>query len=142
MAEERIKARLLKLDECIRLLEERQCFDIEKFKSDPMLMDSVERRLQLAVEISKDIVIKDILRDKEGIIINAGTNPIQLIRGKGILSEELISKLIPTVNFRNRIVYDYLGFDPEIVFEVQHYHLKDVKDFITEIIEYYGWSNN
>jgi uncharacterized protein YutE (UPF0331/DUF86 family) len=111
------------------LLEERQCFDIEKFKSDPMLMDSVERRFQFAIEIVKDILKKDILRDIEGIVMNAGTNPIQLIRGKGILSDELISKLIPTVNFRNRIIQDYLGFDPEIVFEVPHHHLQDLRDF-------------
>jgi uncharacterized protein YutE (UPF0331/DUF86 family) len=134
-----IKSRLEKLDECIRLLEERQCFDYEKFISDLTLMDSVERRLEIACQIVKDIVISDILKAIFNENVSDNENAIVQLRGKNVLSDKLINNLIPTVNFRNRLVHEYLDYDPQVVFKVQHEHLDDLKDFVSEIIDYFGW---
>ncbi|MEO0071247.1 MAG: DUF86 domain-containing protein [candidate division WOR-3 bacterium] len=104
---------------------------------DEDLQAAVERRLQLAPQICIDITNYLLARlrlelpeEEENLFLN-------LAKAK-IISWELAEKMKGLVRFRNILVHEYLGVDPELVHKDLKENLIDFRRFIAEITGYIG----
>lgn len=96
---------------------------------------AVERLLHLIVEATVDL--------NAHLLVCSGYSPPEsyyasfIEAGRhGILSPELAQKLAPSAGLRNRLVHDYEGINPRIVFQAMNLALEQYRQYIHEIQAY------
>lgn len=116
-----------------RLLEYRQ--KALKNYDDQMLIDAVERNLQLAIEAMLDIgeiLIATLKLEKPQIHREV---PLILAKEK-IIPSALSKKLALAAGFKNILIHDYLAIDNDKVLKYLQEDLEDFNDFARHIAEY------
>jgi uncharacterized protein YutE (UPF0331/DUF86 family) len=129
---ESIQARLLKLEEVISELEELRRLGDESFRTNRAQMWSVERGLQLGVEILLDIGTH-ILSAQYGISPADYKDILEQLARQGILDKPLRERLKGVAGFRNILVHDYIRLDPDKVLAVFAQAPTDFSDFALAI---------
>lgn len=87
----------------------------KQFLSDFRLFGSVERYLQLSYQVIIDIL--DLIIIEKGIEKpDDKRETISLLFNKGVLSENLASRLDGSIGFRNILVHDYGKIDRKMVY--------------------------
>lgn len=135
LRKEAIRDRVKKLREILANLEEVREVSEEEFISSYKHYWLAERGLQLAAETVFDI----------GNHILAGyykTSPedyeeiLDLLQKKGVLSKKLRERMKGLGGFRNILVHEYLKIDERKVYRELQTGLKDLEDFISEVVKW------
>lgn len=119
-----IHKRLQKLDEYLAILRQAQMYSYEEFIASPERYGSVERFLQLALEVLIDLGNHVIADDALGEVGYQRDIPA-LLAEHGYISPELREKWFQMIGFRNILVHDYAEIDHQIVFNVLQNQLPD-----------------
>jgi uncharacterized protein YutE (UPF0331/DUF86 family) len=120
-----IRKRLNKLDEYLAFLERARAYSLGEFLEDPERYGSVERFLQLAIEVLTDMG-SHVIAELAWGIVNKNSDIPSLFREQGYIDEALEHTWIRMIGFRNVLVHDYLDIDRTIVYGVLHAHLSDL----------------
>lgn len=130
----RIEERITEIRKRLRQLKETAEKVVEeKFLTDTVMVDAVERRLQIAIQACMDIanhIVAQMALEKPKI----DDKEIFLILGKHkIISEDLAKKLTAMAGMRNILVHQYLEIQSEKVYHAIKYDLSDIEEFVTQI---------
>lgn len=121
-----IRKRLNKLDEYLDFLDEAQSYEKDAFMKTPEYYGSVERFLQLSIEAVDDMA-NHIIAAKEIGFIDQYRDIPRLFAGEQWIDESLEEVWLEMIGFRNILVHDYLEVDREIVYEILHNNLDDLR---------------
>lgn len=119
--------RLKKLDEYLEILESFQKFPKEDFLKKPEYYGSTERFLHLSIEALLDIG-NHIIADQNLGEVNWYRDIPEILAKQSIISDKLKNIWIDMIGFRNMLVHEYLDIDRNIVYDILHSHLNDIKD--------------
>lgn len=123
-----ITKRLIALEEYLRDLASVQEISWEVFTKDKITRRFVERTLHIAIEacldISNHIISYEGYREPQ-----TNKDSFEVLMEQGIIDSELNIRLKKMAQFRNVIVHDYVGIQPEIVYAVLTKHVKDIAIF-------------
>lgn len=78
-------------------------------------------------------VLQHILAKKHNTVIDGYTSVFVKSREKQILSDNLMTRLQPFIQFRNMLVHQYWRVDDQVFVQNLSDGLKDFHDFVTEI---------
>lgn len=113
---EAIEQRLKELDEILQELNRYREIDPEAFRNNVSQRWIVERGLIAAASIVFDVA-DHILAGNFGTYAETYEESLQNLRSKEVISEELYRQIKGLGGFRNILVHQYLGIDPDEVFE-------------------------
>jgi uncharacterized protein YutE (UPF0331/DUF86 family) len=120
-----IRKRLNALDVHMGVLRRQQAYSFDAFVSDPERYGSVERFLQLSIEILIDLgnhVVAD-----EGLgVVNWHSDIPVILAESGYIDDVLKERWIQMIGFRNILVHAYLEIDRRIVYDVLQNQLDDI----------------
>lgn len=130
-----VRRKLRKLDQYLRELEEVRPPSLEAYLGSILVRRTVERLIQLLVEVANDI--------NTHIIVSLGHPPpddyyegFVRMGELGILPEELARRLAPSAGERNILVHEYEAIDDRIVYESIQHALDDYRAYGREILAY------
>jgi uncharacterized protein YutE (UPF0331/DUF86 family) len=119
---ESIKLRLIKLDECIRHLENLQRYSLEEYLANPMVQGWTERLFQVSIECCIDIASHTIAG--YGLKRPAYRRDVfTVLSQEGYLEADFAADMVEMGKLRNRLVHLYWDIDPE---EMYKYLQEDV----------------
>jgi uncharacterized protein YutE (UPF0331/DUF86 family) len=127
-----IAKRLSKLREYVSLLRILRERPQEEFIKDPFVIGSVERYLQLAIQVVLDICNHIVADDRLGLV-EEYRDAIRLLGQGGYLDPDLTKRLIPMAGLRNILVHDYLEVDRERLRVLLQDCLEDFERFAIQI---------
>lgn len=127
-----VTKRLNKLREYLGFLKTLRREPKERFASDPFVYGSAERYLQLAIQALLDIA-NHILSDRKLKEPQEYRDVIKILGDNGLLSRELVRRLLPLVGLRNMLVHDYMDIDRERLYEALQRELGDFEEFAKEV---------
>ena len=119
--------RLKKLDEYLAILEKMKRHTKEEFLKNPEFYGSAERFLHLSIEALLDIG-NHIIADHNLGEVRWYRDIPEILEKQGIISEAQKDLWIKMIGFRNALVHEYLDIDRNIVYEVLHKNLNDIKN--------------
>lgn len=137
ITQERIFEKLQQLEEYISYLEKlkREIKDEKEFLSDFHFFGATERYLQLSLQVIIDIL--DLIIIEEAIEKpEERKETILLLFNKGILSEDLASRLNGFIGLRNILVHEYGEIDKKRVYVYLIEKLEDFQIFRKEILKW------
>lgn len=123
-----IRKRLVVLEEYLRDLASVQELPWKEFSTDKITRRFVERTLHIAIEACLDIA-NHIISYEGYREPRSNKDCFEILMEQGILEVELTQRLKKMAQFRNVIVHDYIGVQPEIVYAVLTKHVKDIATF-------------
>ena len=109
----------------------------EEFKSNTMVQDVLLFNLTQAVQNCIDIVTH-IVSDEGWGIPGTQSEMFELLKDKGVISGELVEKLIAMVGFRNRVIHEYERLNMDIVYDIWQNRIKDIERFCLAVVERLG----
>ena len=112
-------------------LENVKAISYEEFHRDTQLRRFIERTLHIAIEAVIDIA-QHLIADEGWREADSYRDTFIVLQECGVISDELLSKLIKMAAFRNLLVHYYEKIDDEIIFGVLKKNLKDFEDFCGE----------
>jgi uncharacterized protein YutE (UPF0331/DUF86 family) len=131
-----IEKKLSMLNNIIRKVEGME-FTEEVLIEDFDIQDLLAFRLQQAVETAIDIATHLIagldLPRKE-----TARDAFLLLGDQGIVKKELAGKMGKAADFRNRVVHGYNDFDFRLLYKDYGDDLKDLKEYMREVLKYIG----
>lgn len=95
--------------------------------------------LQRAIQNSIDIAAHIVADEGLGIPQELREN-FDLLSKKGIIKEELATKLRKMTGFRNIAVHEYETIEIDILKSILQHNLRDIEDFYVRVVEYYNLS--
>lgn len=128
-----IENKISSVKKYLGILERYKKYSREKIEQDIDVRGAVERYLYLTaqstIELAEAIIAYKKFRKPTSMSEN-----FSVLNEEGIISLELAENLIKMTGFRNAIAHDYDNIDYDIVYDVLHHKLDDIKKFI-EITE-------
>jgi uncharacterized protein YutE (UPF0331/DUF86 family) len=118
----------------LSILNRYERFDRQKIENDTDIRGAVERYLYLATQSTIDLA-ESIIAYKKLRKPTTMAESFHILHEEGIISGELMQKLVQMTGFRNIIAHAYDDLDYDIVFDVLHNGKKDISDFL-ETLEY------
>lgn len=97
------------------------------------LRGAVERYLYLMVQATIDLA-DALVAYKQFRKPTSMSESFDILNEEGIIPKELTEKMVKMTGFRNIIAHDYEKINYDIVYDVLHNGVKDIKDFI-KIVE-------
>lgn len=104
----------------------------EKIISDLTIRGSLERYLYLAVQATIDLAEATVSYKKLRKPATLSES-FYILKEEKIISDVILNKMVKMVGFRNIMAHDYEEINYDIVFDVLHNHLKDLKEFLKAI---------
>lgn len=136
MSNKKIVLQLItQLEEYIDRLKELQRHSWQEFKNNWRIEYSISRGLQLVIECSIDL-------GKEIITGNKFKKPrfykevFIILRQQKVISHGLSEEMERLVEFRNKLVHEYLYLDPKEIYNILKNDLKYFEKFLDEIGKY------
>ena len=120
----------------LSILDRYERFARPEIENDIDIRGAVERYLYLATQSTIDLA-ESIIAYKKLRKPTTMAELFQILHEAGIISGELMQKLVQMTGFRNVISDAYDDLDYDIVFDVLHNGKKDISAFL-ETIEYSG----
>ncbi|QGG48950.1 type VII toxin-antitoxin system HepT family RNase toxin [Heliorestis convoluta] len=106
------------------------------FKEDKVTRRYVERTLHLAVECTLDIG-SHIIADEKFREPISNKDVFTVLADEKIITPQSLAALQKMAKFRNVLVHDYAKIDPEIIYSILKKNLKDIEDYMEQIIKSY-----
>lgn len=119
-----IKERLLEIDENLKILEELQNIDKEKFKGDPKIFKLAEHCLQISIQALLDIC-HYIIANNNWPRPKDNQEAIEIIARNNIIPADFARRILPMAGLRNILIHEYLKVDLERIYS----HLQKLQDF-------------
>ncbi|MDI6765249.1 MAG: DUF86 domain-containing protein [Bacteroidota bacterium] len=135
MKRESIVAKLQKLDETIKSLEQLKSHSRGKILDDYLLQAALERNLQIASQVVLDIG-NSILAERGIRGIHEYKDIIIRLGSEGIIPKEFSEKIFPIAGLRNLLVHNYLEIDPNRLVDILFNDLDDLKKYMKIIATY------
>lgn len=129
--------RLNRLERILLTLEKNAQVNREDYLKNEDLQAAVERRLQLAAQICIDVANYLLARQRLELPDEEENLFLSLAKAE-IIGSALAEKMKGIVRFRNILVHEYLGVDPELVYRNLKQNLSDFREFIAAITGYIG----
>jgi len=129
-----VRDKIIHLEEYINDLAEYRDLKIEKLISDKILFRYLERTLHLAVDAILNIGYHIISDERLGNPVS-NKETIKILAENNIIKENL-DNYIKMAQFRNIIVHDYAGIDPEIMLKIINENISDLKTIFKWYKEY------
>ncbi len=129
---EKIESLLSRLDSFIKSLEDLQNLSVEEYLKEERNIYSGRYLLQISIETCINIANHIVSRMKFGLP-NEYADAFRLLKENGVISNELLEKLILMTRFRNRVVHLYWDIDDSYVFNLINNNLKDIIEFEASI---------
>lgn len=130
-----IRERLKLLSEYSSDLRQWQAVDLETYLENKLIRRAVERTLHLAVQVCLDI--GQHLIAQRGFRMPEDNKDVFVVLGdEGVISEDLLPRLVTMAQFRNLIVHDYARIDNQVVFGILKRRLGDLDAFAQAIVLY------
>jgi uncharacterized protein YutE (UPF0331/DUF86 family) len=130
-----ILERLKRLAEYLAFLEQHKSLAYEEFVKDKTIEFSVERVLQLAIQIVVDIATH-ILATASNVTPEDYTDAIIKLAEVGVIPAAYAVKIMAMPKFRNILVHEYVNIDPRLVYENMQEELNDFVLFARYINEW------
>lgn len=106
----------------------------EDFLKDPYKIASSKYFLIVSIEASIDMC--NHLISRNGFRIpESYADTFKVMAEVGVLSPELMEKLIKMAKFRNRLVHIYWEVDDEVIHQIITHHIQDIKEFLTSFMK-------
>ena len=131
-AQAKIIEKLKHLNQAVSELEEFQSLAPEDFVHDKRNEYTVERLFQIALEAALDIARLTII-DRQLAKPGETRNEFQILAAADILPSDLSQRLSEAKKFRNVLVHEYVGVDPQKVQQHLQDDLGDLVKFAQEI---------
>jgi uncharacterized protein YutE (UPF0331/DUF86 family) len=132
-----VQRKLSHLEKYYKYLLTAQNYSEEDFSSDPLKFGSVERFLQLSIEIISDLG-NHVVGDKNlGDVSTYSDIPRCLLKAN-IINEDQADTWIKMAGFRNILVHEYAELDRKIVFNILHNNIdfiKNIMDLFAEFLD-------
>jgi len=129
-----IRRKISRIEEHLRRIRTIPLKPVEAFKKDTISQDVFLFNITQAIQSCIDIATH-IISDEEWGMPGTQSETFEILAAKGVVSNELIQKLIAMSGFRNRIIHEYENLNIDIVYEVWRKGLPDIEKFCLAIIE-------
>ncbi len=130
-----ILERLKRLAEYVEFLKRKRSLRREEFLGDQESQLSVERALQLAIQIVIDIA-SHILATTSNVTPQDYSDAIIKLAQVGVIPTTFASKIAPMPRFRNVLVHEYVDIDTNRVYRSLQDELDDFTEFARYINEW------
>ena len=135
MDKKRILSKFAEIDSYLEELDEIKPLEFEDYENSILNKRSIERILQISIEVVLDIC--NLLVSDLNLGIPADEDSVfDKLRKKKIISKKLYDILIEMKGFRNVLVHKYGAIEDEKVFEVLTDKLDDFQIFKEEILKF------
>jgi len=129
-----IKRKISRIEEHLKRIGAIPLKPVEAFKKDTASQDIFLFNITQAIQGCTDIATH-IVSDEGWGMPGTQSETFEILGEKGVVSEELVRKLIAMSGFRNRIVHEYEKLNIDIVHEVWRNGLSDIEKFCLSVIE-------
>ena len=127
---------LQRLEEYLKSLREHEKASKDELENSDALLTFVERKLQLAAQVSIDL--GNHLISYFGFETPKDYREIfEILAKEGVISNDLSSNMRKMAGFRNILVHDYLSIDVGKVAEVLNRGLRDFDDFSAAVVGFF-----
>ena len=130
---ENIETKLNFLRSCLKKLDRYRSMAFAEIATNDDLRGALERYLYLATQSAIDLV-EMLCKLKSYGKAESMAGAVELLFKNGVIDQELYSKLVKMVSFRNYLAHGYEKLDYKVVEEVLRDHLGDLK-LLGEIVE-------
>jgi uncharacterized protein YutE (UPF0331/DUF86 family) len=130
----RIRQALDDIRKSIHRLESLTEMPLEEFLSDEDSKDIARSRLLIAIEAAINVCYH-IVAKRLKKVPSEYSQCFKILGEEGLLSSDLTERLVLMCKFRNRLVHLYWDVDYSVVYDITHYSLLDLKQYIREIEE-------
>lgn len=127
-----IAEKLESLRRCVRRIEEKRPASVEELKASPDLQDIISLNLTRAVQVAVDIATH-ILSDSESPAPETMGQTFRQLAEAGIISQEVATRMIAAVGFRNVAVHSYRPINWDIVHTISHDQTEDFRSFAENV---------
>lgn len=107
-------------------------YSLENLDAQDIIVLNLQRAIQLVIDIAFHIISEE----KLGLPDNL-KNSFVLLRKNNIIPTDLTEKMEKMIGFRNIAVHEYQSIDSAILQKIIDFHLKDLEEFYTIILERY-----
>ena len=129
-----IGRKLAEIEVYVSQINEYSNISVKSYREDWKTQRIVERTLQILIEICLDIA-NHIISDKNMRLPMGYADAFKVLMENDIISKELGNKMEKMAKFRNIIVHQYEGIDPEIVVSILRKNLKDFEKYKKAILK-------
>ena len=136
MVDREVFERLVKeLKNALDFLKQRQGVAEEIYLTDEALQAAVERKLEIAIQFCIDIG-SHIVSERNLPYPETYKGIFATLGQERIVSLDLSERLEGMAGFRNLLVHDYARIDARKVFQILRHELKDIEDYLKEIVDF------
>jgi uncharacterized protein YutE (UPF0331/DUF86 family) len=128
-----IENKISSIQKYLKILERYKEYSREEIEKDFDVRGAIERYLYLAIQSTIDLA-EAVISFKNFRKPTTMAEIFIILSEEGIIDREFAENLIKMVGFRNIIAHDYEEINYDIVYDILHHRLEDIKKFI-EIIK-------
>jgi uncharacterized protein YutE (UPF0331/DUF86 family) len=133
-----VLAKVATIHKCLDRIREVTDLDPEKLE-DIDKQDIFVLNLQRAVQACIDLASHAVAAEALGLPEKVRDN-FSILREKGVVDPELASKMEKMTGFRNIAVHNYQALDLDILKSILLNNLKDLEDFSSALLHYWGYT--
>ena len=111
---------------------------LQEFLEDVNTQDIILHNLQLSIQGCIDLGSHIVSEEGWGVP-GSFSEIFYVLHDKGVIPRDLTDKIVAMVGFRNIIIHEYERIDLEIVYEVIHKDVVDIKNFLLKIIDFFNY---
>lgn len=131
---ETIENKISAIKKYLNILENYEDYSQQEIEDNIHLKGAVERYLYLVTQATIDLA-ESVISYKDLRKPTTMAKNFEVLREEKIISQNLAKKLSQMVGFRNIIAHDYEEVDYDVVYDILHQGLQDIKKFIDKIEE-------
>jgi uncharacterized protein YutE (UPF0331/DUF86 family) len=131
-----VLAKVAAIQRCLKRIQETTQLDpasLDDIDKQDIFVLNLQRAVQAAIDLATHIVASEGLGLPDTIKGN-----FKLLQNTGTLPEGITKKMEAMVGFRNIAIHDYQTIDKEILKSILSNNLKDLEDFYTSLLIYFG----
>ena len=128
-----IRRKISQIEEHIRRIRSIPPKSLEEFRKDTINQDVFLFNITQAVQNCIDIATH-IVSDEGWGMPGTQRESFEILREKGVISDELFDRLVVMAGFRNRIIHEYEKINIDIVFNVWQKELADIERFCLSVV--------
>ena len=125
------------IEDHLRRIKSLPTLSSEDFKSNTMVQDVLLFNLTQAIQSCIDMATH-IVSDEGWGIPGTQSEMFEILKDKGVISGELVEKLIAMAGFRNRVIHEYERLNMDIVYDIWQNRIKDIERFCLAVVERFG----
>jgi uncharacterized protein YutE (UPF0331/DUF86 family) len=128
-----IENKISSVQKYLKILERYKEYSREEVEKNFDVRGATERYLYLAIQSTIDLA-EAVISFKNFRKPTTMAEIFIILSEEGVIDREFAEKLVKMVGFRNIIAHDYEEINYDIVYDILHHRLEDIKKFI-EIIK-------